>query len=138
MSFSPALVIWLYSKQFALLCNNGGPEHDEFTYLKQFHAWFRLVFHFIQDEKNQRRRENEEAEMRERELKDEEGTEGLLNIIYIFYNSVCTCRHTNLNSSASAPLNATKIAVMKVSHLRGDRGRARIIIFDLQYINVVF
>ena len=33
------------------------------------------------------------------------------------YNSVCTRRHTHINSSASAPLKATKIAVMNVSHL---------------------
>ena len=54
------------------------------------------------------------------------------------YNSVCTRRHTHINSSASVSLNATKIAVMKVSHLGGgggDRGWARIIIF---LIYVVF
>ena len=34
--------------------------------------------------------------------------------IYI-YNSVLTCRKNIINSSASAPLNATKIAVKKVS-----------------------
>ena len=34
--------------------------------------------------------------------------------IYI-YNSVLTCRQNIINSSASAPLNATKIAVKKVS-----------------------
>ena len=30
-------------------------------------------------------------------------------------NSVLTCQHRQFNSSASVPLNATKIAVMKVS-----------------------
>ena len=34
------------------------------------------------------------------------------------YNSVFTCRHIAINSSVSAPLNATKIAVMKDSHGR--------------------
>ena len=34
--------------------------------------------------------------------------------IYI-YNSVLTCRQNIMNSSASAPLNAAKIAVKKVS-----------------------
>ena len=29
------------------------------------------------------------------------------------YNSVCACRPKHINSSVSAPLNATKIAVMK-------------------------
>ena len=41
----------------------------------------------------------------------------IYNIIYI-YNSVFTCRHVAINSSASTPLNATNIAVMKVSHDR--------------------
>ena len=36
-----------------------------------------------------------------------------LSLLSILYNSVLTCRH--INSSASAPLNATKIAVKKVS-----------------------
>ena len=36
------------------------------------------------------------------------------NAIYI-YNLVLTCRQNIINSSASAPLNATKIAVKKVS-----------------------
>ncbi len=37
-------------------------------------------------------------------------------IIYILYNSVLTCRQNIIiNSSASAPLNATKIAVKKDS-----------------------
>ena len=31
------------------------------------------------------------------------------------YNSVVTCRHTTINSPASVPLNAKKIAVKKVS-----------------------
>ena len=31
------------------------------------------------------------------------------------YNSVITCRQNVINSSASAPLNATKIAAKKVS-----------------------
>ena len=35
--------------------------------------------------------------------------------IYI-YNSVLTRRHRHINSSASTPPNATKIAEMKVSH----------------------
>ena len=36
--------------------------------------------------------------------------------IYIYiYNSVLTCRQNIINSSASAPLNATTIAVKKVS-----------------------
>ena len=35
--------------------------------------------------------------------------------IYI-YNSVLTRRHRHINSSASTPPNATKIAKMKVSH----------------------
>ena len=35
-------------------------------------------------------------------------------VIYI-YNSVLTCRQHIINSSASAPPNATKIAVTKVS-----------------------
>ena len=34
---------------------------------------------------------------------------------YIIYNSVLTCRQNIIYSSASAPLNATKIAVKKVS-----------------------
>ena len=34
------------------------------------------------------------------------------------YNSVFTCRHIAINSLASAPLNATKIPMMKVSHGR--------------------
>ena len=37
------------------------------------------------------------------------------NYIYI-YNSVLTRRHRHINSSASTPPNATKIAEMKVSH----------------------
>ena len=36
--------------------------------------------------------------------------------ISIIYNSVVTCRHITINSSASAPLNAMQIAVMMVSH----------------------
>ena len=32
------------------------------------------------------------------------------------YNSVLTRRHRHINSSASTPPNATKIAEMKVSH----------------------
>ena len=32
------------------------------------------------------------------------------------YNSVCACRHTHINSSVSAPLNAMIIAVMKRIH----------------------
>ena len=36
------------------------------------------------------------------------------SLIYI-YNSVLTCRQHIINSSASAPPNATKIAVKKVS-----------------------
>ena len=36
--------------------------------------------------------------------------------LYIYiYNSVLTCRQNIINSSASAPLNAMKIAVKKVS-----------------------
>ena len=35
--------------------------------------------------------------------------------IYSVYNSVLTCRQNIMNSSASAPLNATKIAVKKDS-----------------------
>ena len=35
--------------------------------------------------------------------------------IYIIYNSVLTCRQNIINSSASASLNATEIAVKKVS-----------------------
>ena len=36
--------------------------------------------------------------------------------IYIYiYNSVLTCRQNTINSSARAPLNATKIDVKKVS-----------------------
>ena len=37
-----------------------------------------------------------------------------ITVIYI-YNSVLTCRQNIINSSASAPLNATKIDVKKVS-----------------------
>ena len=37
-----------------------------------------------------------------------------IGLIYI-YNSVLTCRQHIINSSASAPPNATKIAVKKVS-----------------------
>ena len=37
--------------------------------------------------------------------------------IYI-YNSVCARRHKHINSSPSAQLNATQIAVMKGSHWR--------------------
>ena len=33
------------------------------------------------------------------------------------YNSVVTCRHNIINSSASAPQNAKKIAVKKVSYI---------------------
>ena len=40
----------------------------------------------------------------------------IYTIIYI-YNSVLTRRHRHINSSASTPPNATKIAEMKVSHL---------------------
>ena len=35
--------------------------------------------------------------------------------IYIYIKFILTCRHNIINSSASAPLNATKIAVKKVS-----------------------
>ena len=43
--------------------------------------------------------------------------------IYInLYNSVHPCRHIAINSYASAPLNASKIAVMKVR-------RARVVMF---------
>ena len=38
--------------------------------------------------------------------------------IYNIYNSVVTCRHIAINSSASDPLNATKIAVKKVSDIQ--------------------
>ena len=37
------------------------------------------------------------------------------SLIYI-YNSVLTRRHRHINSSASTPPDATKIAEMKVSH----------------------
>ena len=41
---------------------------------------------------------------------------GKTTAIYIYiYNSVLTCRQHIINSSASAPANATKIAVKKVS-----------------------
>ena len=40
---------------------------------------------------------------------------GILNPYIYIYNSVLTCRQNIINSSASAPLNATKIAVKKVS-----------------------
>ena len=48
------------------------------------------------------------------------------------YNSVFTCRHIAINSSASVPLNGTKIDVMKVYH-GGPGGNVRvgIIIFDV-------
>ena len=36
-----------------------------------------------------------------------------IDIILYIYNSVCTRRHKHINSSVSAPLNATKIDVMK-------------------------
>ena len=39
--------------------------------------------------------------------------------IYKIYNSVLTCRQNIINSSASGPLNATKIAVKKVSDVFG-------------------
>ena len=38
----------------------------------------------------------------------------ILHIIYT-YNSVLKCRQNIINSSASTPLNATKIAVKKIS-----------------------
>ena len=46
-------------------------------------------------------------------------TAGLFSIyIYIYiYNSVVTCRHNIINSSASAPQNVKKIAVKKVSYV---------------------
>ena len=34
----------------------------------------------------------------------------------IYYYSVCACQHIHINSFVSAPLNATKIAVMKCIH----------------------
>ena len=55
--------------------------------------------------------------------------ESVINLAYL-YNSVCTRRHRFINSSASAPLNATEIAVMNVSD-GGGYGQAGIIIFDL-------
>ena len=39
-----------------------------------------------------------------------------INCIYI-YNSVLTCRQNIINSSAGTPLNATEIAVKKVSDI---------------------
>ena len=54
--------------------------------------------------------------------------------IYIYY-SVFICWHIAINSFASAPLNATKIAVMKVSH-------GRVVMFGPEFyfgcINIVF
>ena len=41
----------------------------------------------------------------------------LCYIIPSIYNTGCTGLHTHINSSTIAPLNATQIAVMKVSHL---------------------
>ena len=54
--------------------------------------------------------------------------------IYI-YNSVLTCRQNIINSSASASLNAAKIAVKKVSEVDvACSGRN----YNLLCINVVF
>ena len=39
----------------------------------------------------------------------------VMTIVIYIYNSVLTCRQHIINSSASAPANATKIAVKKVS-----------------------
>ena len=39
-----------------------------------------------------------------------------MNLAIYIYNSVLTRRHRHINSSASTPPNATKIAEMKVSH----------------------
>ena len=51
--------------------------------------------------------------------------------IYI-YNSVVTCRHNTINSSTSAPQNAKKIAVKKVSYVYVSMFvRAGIMIFDV-------
>ena len=44
----------------------------------------------------------------------------MLLAIYV-YNSVVTCRHITINSFASTPLNAKKIAVKKVSDVDVDR-----------------
>ena len=55
------------------------------------------------------------------------------NAIYI-YNSVVTRRHRHINSSASTPPNAMKIAEMKDSHnglVIVGNSRAGITIFDL-------
>ena len=38
-----------------------------------------------------------------------------VQLVSIIYNSVLTCRQHIINSSASAPPNATKITVTKVS-----------------------
>ena len=48
------------------------------------------------------------------------------------YNSVLTCQQNIVNSSASAPLNATKIAVKKVSDACSGRN------YNFRCINVVF
>ena len=44
-------------------------------------------------------------------------TNNMLILIYI-YNSVLTCQQTIINATASAPPNATKIAVKKVSKVK--------------------
>ena len=51
------------------------------------------------------------------------------------YNSVCVHRHKHINSSVSAPLNATRIAVMRGRYsLAEANGWARMFIFDLQML----
>ena len=40
---------------------------------------------------------------------------------YRLYNSVLTCRHRPIHSSASAPLNATNVAAVNVSHVEEVR-----------------
>ena len=54
------------------------------------------------------------------------GKLGKTRIIYL-YNSVRPRRCAHINSSASAPLNATKIAVMKVSDVEVVRVRPELL-----------
>ena len=55
------------------------------------------------------------------------------------YNSVLTRRYRHTNSSTSMPLNATKIAVMKVSGVGVVRvGPELLFWINISIINVVF
>ena len=67
--------------------------------------------------------------------KDRMGRRGRGVLLYIKYESVVTCRHNIINSSASAPQNAKKIAVKKVTYVYVSMfGRN----YDFLCINVAF